>query len=1063
MGKEGNNSYIYIFLFYALLICPEHVYYKKSNILFFINSATGLDMTAKHTKFLCSAILLILFFNIVLFKAQTNAASHSTAPVHYISMEFNLEANTLKATSRIDLPAGVNLHLELSHLNVSQISINGQPAELGQDNKDLDIPSSPRDQKILLTYSKTVKPGSSGYNLISEAGITLIDSWYPVADQEMFFKLTAHLPADFKAVSEANEIIASDINSNKQVTFRFPRPLFSINFIAGPYVVTKENFGENKELVAYFFPEDQQFANEYLAKAKQYLKRYEEMLGPYPYERFSIVENRLPTGFAMPTFTLLGQSVVRLPFIVDTSLGHEILHAWFGNGVRISPQEGNWVEGLTTYLADQAFAVDAGRGSTYRKEQLVKYQSYVRPEMDLILRDFSNVGHGSIKGQPIRAVGYNKSSMFFHMLRNKVGPDVFTEGLRNFFKRSKFKAAGWSDLQISFESVSGLDLTGFFAQWLDRNDVPKLSVQQLKIIHKDGYPVLQFSIIQENETPYVLEVPVVIKSTMEEIRKTLLLAESRSLFEIPLQTIPSTLVIDPEYDLMRELTHSELPPTWSQFLGASNKIAILPEEKYRDLYAALLEQLENTDFRILLQDEVTDKDLADNSLLFLGVKSRLSRSLFALPDHPAGGFTLDIRNNPLSPKQVAVLVSASNIEQVEMAAGKLRHYGKYSYLSFKDGRIRDKKITETDYGLSVELVNLPSGIETSKSKTFNDIIAKLSNYQVIYIGESHTSYEDHQLQLEIIRALYEQDPRLAIGMEMFTRPKQSVLDRYMAGELDEKSFLKESHYFKSWRFDYRLYREIINFARHNHLTVIALNLEKNIVSQVFKNGGPNSLDDEDANLLPADRKLDEPGYRERIESAFMMHAGQEQNGDFSGFLQAQALWDETMAETIVEYLKAHPDQRLVIIAGRGHVDKINAIPPRVARRLPVSQAVVINSIGSASESESADFVFFSPPAGLSPFPLLGVMLEDTEDEEGVLVTALNPKGRAKGAGIREKDTILTIDAEPVNDMEDVKIEMLYKVKSDSVTVRVRRRSFPFGFKELDIDVPLKSANKPHHM
>jgi uncharacterized iron-regulated protein len=599
--------------------------------------------------------------------------------------------------------------------------------------------------------------------------------------------------------------------------------------------------------------------------------------------------------------------------------------------------------------------------------------------------------------------------MFFHMLRNKVGPDVFTEGLRNFFKRSKFKAAGWSDLQISFESVSGLDLADFFAQWLDRNDVPKLAVQQLKIMNKDGYPVIQFSLVQKNDTPYVLEVPVVIKTATEEIRKTLLLAESRSLFEIPLETIPSTLFIDPEYDLMRELTHSELPPTWSQFLGATNKIAILPEEKYRDLYAALLEQLGNTDFRILLQDEVTDKDLAENSLLFLGVESRLSRSLFALPDHPAGGFTLDIRNNPLNPEQVAVLVSASNIEQVEMAAGKLRHYGKYSYLSFKDGRIKDKK-----------------------SKPFYDIIAKLSNYQVIYIGESHTSYEDHQLQLEIIRALYEHDPRLAIGMEMFTRPKQSVLDRYMAGELDEKSFLKESHYFKAWRFDYRLYREIINFARHNHLTVIALNLEKNIVSQVFKDGGPNSLNDEDASLLPADRKLDVPGYRERIETAFMMHAGQEQNGDFSGFLQAQALWDETMAETIVEYLKAHPDQRLVIIAGRGHVDKINAIPPRVARRLPVSQAVVVNSIGSASESESADFVFFSPPAGLSPFPLLGVMLEDTEDEEGVLVTALNPKGRAKGAGIREKDTILTIDAEPVIRSRCVSDAALFRLVSKSL-------------------------------
>ena len=396
---------------------------------------------------------------------------------------------------------------------------------------------------------------------------------------------------------------------------------------------------------------------------------------------------------------------------------------------------------------------------------------------------------------------------------------------------------------------------------------PVLTIEQAKINNSEGYPVVQFTIVQKNETPYMLKVPVTIKTATEEIHKTLSISEPRSDFEIPLAAVPKTLVIDPGYDLMRGLGSAELPPTWSRFLGAAKKLAILPSEKHRTVYKSLLEQLEDSEVQILLEEEVTDKDLIENSLLFLGSESSLSRSLFALPDHPEDAFTLDARHNPLNPVQVAVLVSASNTEQVEMAAGKLRHYGKYSYLSFKDGRIQEKNITETDFGLTVELVSLPAGLETSRSKTFDDIIAKLLNYQVIYIGESHTSYEDHQLQLEIIRALYERDPRLAIGMEMFTRPSQAVLDQYMTGELDEKSFLKKSHYFKTWRYDYRLYRDIINFARYNHLPIIALNLEKDIVSQVFKSGGINSLSDEDASLLPPDRKLDVPGYRERVETA----------------------------------------------------------------------------------------------------------------------------------------------------------------------------------------------------
>jgi aminopeptidase N len=1020
-------------------------------------------MKVKHLQLFFYIILVTHFFNMGLSKPLSAEAGHLNAPVHNISMEFNLQSNSLRANSRIELPAGINLHLNVSNLNVIQTTLNGQPLELPEGNTFIEIPSSPNEQEILLSYDKEIPPGSSPANMISEAGITLIDSWYPLADHEMFFKLTAQIPAAFAAISEADETIVFQINDSKQVTFLFPHPLFSINFIAGPYLVVQESFGEDKTLAAYFFPEDKELAVGYLAKAKKYLERYEEMLGPYPYTRFSIVENRLPTGFAMPTFTLLGQSVVRLPFIVDTSLGHEVLHAWFGNGVRMSPQEGNWVEGLTTYLADQSFAADEGRDTAYRKEQLVKYQSFVRPDMNLVLRDFSNVGHGDIKGEPVRAVGYNKSSMFFHMLRNKVGQDMFTASLQDFFKRLKFKTAGWSDLQTSFESISGMDLDDFFAQWLDRNDIPVLVVQESEIMNRDGFPVVHFSIVQENEIPYVLEVPVVVKTTAEEIHKKIPLSEKHTVVDIPLASVPQTLVIDPEYDLMRELSPSEVPPTWSQFLGAANKIAVLPEEKYRDLYKSLLEQLEESEVRVLLQDEITDKDLAENSLLFLGIEGSLSRSLFARPDHPEDSFTLDARPNPLNPSQVAVLVSAANPEQVKMAAGKLRHYGKYSYLSFQNGRNQVKKITETDFGLTVDLVRLPVGIETSKSRTFDDIIANLLDHKVIYIGESHTNYEDHLLQLEIIRALYEHDPRLAIGMEMFTRPSQAVLDRYLAGELDEKSFLKESQYFKTWRFDYRLYRDIINFAKHNHLPIIALNLEKDLVNKVFKAGGPNSLDGGEASLFPTDRKLDEPGYRERIATAYMMHAGQGQNGDFSGFLQAQALWDETMAETIVEYLKTHPDERMVVIAGRGHVDRINAIPPRVNRRLPVSQVVVVNSSGSPSESETADFIFLSPPASLSPFPLLGVMLEDTENEEGVLVTALNPQGRALEAGIKEKDIIMAIDSQPVNDVEDVKIEMLYKEDSASVLARIKRRAFLFGDKELDIEVPLKNTEKTQRM
>src|SRR5512142_2021373 len=103
---------------------------------------------------------------------------------------------------------------------------------------------------------------------------------------------------------------------------------------------------------------------------------YHALLRPYPYKRFSVVENILPTGYSMPTFTLLGKEIVRLPFIPETSLGHEITHQWFGNYVYWSGGRGNWLEAITTYLSDQYYQEQQGKGWEYRKKVLTDYQSY---------------------------------------------------------------------------------------------------------------------------------------------------------------------------------------------------------------------------------------------------------------------------------------------------------------------------------------------------------------------------------------------------------------------------------------------------------------------------------------------------------------------------------------------------------------------------------------------------------------------------------------------------------------------------------------------------------------
>ncbi|MFC1523172.1 ChaN family lipoprotein [Thermodesulfobacteriota bacterium] len=986
-----------------------------------------------------------------------SAESASQLPLQRIKIAFELDKHALTGTSMIQIPAHTTTAISLGDLTILGMTFTGPGYSINENTSVLSIPQDSSEQLAIITFEKQFPPANHhASGIITAQGITLLGFWYPVIDGKAQIELTATIPANFSAISEAEEILSVDTPQGKEVSFQFPEPLDNIHFIAGPYIVEKTDFGNGKKLYTYFFAEDQSLAEGYRNNTLGYLGRYEKLIGEFPYKRFSVVENRLPTGFAMPTFTLLGQSVVRLPFITKTSLGHEVLHSWFGNSIDIDMNQGNWAEGLTTYLADHLYAKDHGEDIHFRKNQIIKYMSYVNETNAIPLSAFTSANHLSPQQRSAAAVGYGKSSMLFHMLITILGEEDFIAALNDFYYRMNGKNAGWSDLITSFEQLTGSDLEFFFTQWLGRSDIPRLGVKNLKTVETSGRPILSFTLIQETSEPYSLDVPLAI-ATMggKVVKQTISVTETETLVEIPLFYTPLELIIDQDYDLIRELNNDELPPVWSRFIGDTHKLAVTagPIEEI-DAYTPLLKLFDFEDAHIIPAAEVTDELLAGHSVLFLGAALPPARALFALPDHPEQGFTLDIRSNPFNPDLIAILAYSSSTEETKAAVSKLRHYGKYGYLHFEKGRLRDKKIPPSASGMRYVLRDSPPGIATQQNLTFDHIIEHLADKWVVYIGENHTRYEDHQMQLDIIRALYARDPNLAIGMEMFSRQDQQALDDYIDHHIDEKSFLLQSNYFKKWGYDYRLYREIINFARLHRIPVIALNLDKDIVSKVYREEGASGLQSEELQAIPTDRDLDLPGYRERLLHYYAMHNRSAPDSDrFKNFLQSQALWDETMAETIADYLAFNPQSRMVVLAGQGHVVKSNAIPPRVIRRLPLEQAVVANGASSDIDPAYTDYLLYPTPAKLPPAPLLGVMLK--EDEKGVQIIKVSEKSGAHKAKIKEGDTILAIDGVPVENIATLKVEMFFKNPGDTIKVLIRRAGkFIFPDTDREIDVTL---------
>ena len=247
----------------------------------------------------------------------------------------------------------------------------------------------------------------------------------------------------------------------------------------------------------------------------------------------------------------------------------------------------------------------------------------------------------------------------------------------------------------------------------------------------------------------------------------------------------------------------------------------------------------------------------------------------------------------------------------------------------------------------------------------DDAFQILQEADVVYLGERHDSVDDHAAQLAIIEGLYAENPDLAIGLEMFQRPFQPVIDRYLAGELSEEELVIQTQYMERWGFPWEFYAPILRFAQENEIPVLALNAPSEITRQIAREGLA-SLAGDDFRYIPplADIDTSNEDYQEFVAQAFGAH-GSHGNFNFDNFFAAQVTWDETMAMAIAEFKAANPDTQVVVLAGNGHVIYGHGIPDRVERRLGADltqQIVLLNPIDFFEEEGGAiaDVFWYSP-------------------------------------------------------------------------------------------------------
>jgi aminopeptidase N len=559
-------------------------------------------------------------------------------------------------------------------------------------------PASPHTRHVVQT---TGFIGAQGTYL---SGATF---WMPQRPAELFtFTLRTVLPEGYASVSQgkrtSHEIAAGVVRSK----WHCPFPQQEIFLIAGKYVVTAEPHGD-VDIMTFLYTADPQIYEAYIPATKRYLDLYSRLIGPYPYHKFALVENFWQTGLGMPSFTLLGDQVIRLPFIVSTSYGHEILHNWWGNSVYVDGATGNWSEGLTTYGADYLYtemqSPEAARD--YRRGLLHDYLNYVHGDQELPLKDFR-----APISPAARAVGYGKGAMVFHMLRQMVGEEAYWAALRQFYRDFRFQVASWGAIFSAFTAVTQRDFKTIKAQWIERVGAPFIALDAVTL--QQVRPPYQLEVVITQSPPYDLDVPVQVQTEQGIVRHTVSLSEPVTRRQFVLDDRPLAVYVDPDFDVFRRLHRAEVPPTLGQALGAESVLIVVPSQGNPAMvqaYDQLAAQWAEDQKQTVVKDRPYPPALPKNRTVWIfGTAEIGDRWARMLPQdvaiapgqwriagttyEPAQHTLVITAAHPDTPDQTVNWLMAASPHLVPAIGRKLRHYGKYSYLVFRADTVVDKGI-----------------------------------------------------------------------------------------------------------------------------------------------------------------------------------------------------------------------------------------------------------------------------------------------------------------------------------------------------------------------------------
>jgi len=360
-------------------------------------------------------------------------------------------------------------------------------------------------------------------------------------------------------------------------------------------------------------------------------------------------------------------------------------------------------------------------------------------------------------------------------------------------------------------------------------------------------------------------------------------------------------------------------------------------------------------------------------------------------------------------------------------------------LPIGDAKLKSK-VVEVAAG---EIVSARAG----KPLPFARMIGEMKDSRFIYVGESHDNMMMHDIQFKVIQGLFEQDPAIAIGLEMLPAECQPALDKWTQGVLSGEDFLRQVNWYVHWSMNFGYYAKILDFARENRIPVFGLNAPRDVISKIRMKGW-ESLTDEEKSLVPEPDVSNEDHrtlIRTIFESSEIPHAMKGEGLDkmFEGLYRAQSAWDEVMAANAIRGAEREK-RKMVVLVGSGHLLYNLGINRRVqeTNRLPFRTVVAIELAPEEKNltvaGSFADYIWGIPEQEKPAYPAIGLALKKVDGLENLVLERKPIDGVAAGGDFEKGDVVLSVDGKKFADINELRIHLAEYKWGDEVKIRLLR-------------------------